>query len=122
MFITRYNPNILNYSFDDIFGDFFNDKKEYFSLQQDDETKEFYFEVELPGVKKSDTKISVDEKKLYISAERKGKRAFNYEKTILLPKNLDPESCRVTLEDGIMKILFKERGEIKTNRKEITVG
>ena len=92
------------------------------TLYQDEVTKEHYYEFDLPGMKKEDIKISTEDKKLYISAERKDtKRQTKFEKTITLPKTLDISSCHVTLEAGVLKVFFKTKEAAESNRKEIVI-
>lgn len=116
-----YNP--YRY-FNDLFDSFFIDtltatSKEYFYMQKDEETKEEYLEVELPGYKKEDTKVSIENGKLYINSERKGKK---YEKIVTLPKTLDLDKCRSTMEDGVLRIYFKDKIEPPpSNKKEIKI-
>lgn len=76
----------------------------------------------MPGIKKEDLKIEIENNILYISAERKGNREFKYEKSVSIPKTLDMTSCHVTLQLGILRVMFKEVENLKTDkRKQILI-
>ena len=106
----------------DVFKDNFWDMPQRQQLlYKDEETKEQYTELDLPGVKKEHISISIEGRRLNIKAERKGKREGKYAQTMFLPKTLDIDTCRVTLEEGVLRISFKEIGEDKPAKKEIPI-
>ena len=114
------------YCFDELWNFLYDEpiaQKEPVMLFQDEATKEYYYEFDLPGMKKEDVKISTDDKQLYISAERKNtKRQIKFEKTIILSKKLDISTCRATLEAGVLKLLFKSKEAVEApKRKEILI-
>ena len=107
--------------FDAFKDDFWGMQQRCFSLYKDEENAEQYLEIDLPGIKKEDVSISIEERKLFVKAERKGNRACKYSETMYLPKNLDIDTCRVILEEGVLRVSFKEKGGDKPERKEISI-
>ncbi|SFO00258.1 HSP20 family protein [Bizionia echini] len=86
------------------------------------------FEVEMavPGLKKSDFKIDVDNKVLSISTETKEdnkheepnytRREFGYasfKRTFTLPESVDDEKINANYNDGILSILLPKKEEAK---------
>lgn len=81
-------------------------------------------ELEMPGYKKEDIKISLKEDMLFISAkmERKGK-SKSFTKTHILPKKVDQNSIKASLEDGILSLEIQclpEKEEDKVKVIEIS--
>lgn len=66
----------------------------------------FKINLEMPGVKKNELKIEVDEGLIKISAEN-DKR--NYQFSTSYPKTLDPETLEASLEDGILELKAKSK-------------
>lgn len=94
-------------------ADDFGFAKEYITLFKEKENNGLYIEVDLPGVKKEDITLTVEDRKLKLNAERKGNRACKYERTISFPKHVDVSSCDAKLEDGVLRLDFKENEETK---------
>lgn len=83
-----------------------------------EDSNKFYFELELPGVKKDDLKISYQESVLTVSGEKKNALKDQKEKELLrneryfgtfkriftLPEGINPDSIEAKFEDGILAI------------------
>ncbi|MBI3586657.1 MAG: Hsp20/alpha crystallin family protein [Ignavibacteriales bacterium] len=93
---------------------------------------EFVVVAELPGVKKEDVKISVENGSLSISGERKVTGASQDAKTILnemqsqkfsrvihLPKNVDTSKISAELQNGILQITVPK--SIEAQAREINI-
>lgn len=87
---------------------------------------EFEVKVALPGVKKEDISIEVEDNRLKITGETKSNKETNqnrthvsefiygqFERTVLLPKNADFDKIEATLEDGILKISIPKQEVLK---------
>lgn len=95
-------------------------------------TNEFVIVAELPGVKKEDVKISVENGSLTLSGERKVAGAPQDAKTILnemrsqkfsrlihLPKNVDATKISAELQNGILQITVPKSAEAQA--REINI-
>ena len=91
---SRPDSDILSRSFDDLFNEFFSNTPSYKrdgfmpSVDISESEKQFELSVELPGMKKEDIKIDLENGRLTISGERKFK---NEEKRKKL------SSCRIQI-------------------------
>lgn len=91
--------NLLDLYFPSRFAS--NSRYDYVFYPTKDDKNLYKLELELPGVKKENVKVTVEDNKLKIKANKKGK---DYESSVLLPKTLDSNSCQAKLEDGILSI------------------
>lgn len=95
--------------------------------------KNFIISLTVPGVKKEDLKIEVNEDKLTISGERKSpegdvsvkyhkvQTAFGeFKETFTLPKDVDKEGIQAKQEDGVLTI-FVNKIEKKEKKSVIEV-
>jgi HSP20 family protein len=93
----------------------------------------FIVRADLPGVKKEDLKIEIDENNLLITGERKqekeekGEGYFHSERnygsfyrSIPLPEGAETEKVKATFNDGVLEVTLKAP-ETKENRKKITI-
>ena len=89
------------------------------------ESKESYVaRIDLPGVKKNDLKIEVNEGLLQLSAEKSCVRGESpnvekFERALRLPKGVDPEAISARLEDGILELTLGKVEELKPYQIEI---
>ncbi len=68
---------------------------------------------EIPGVEKSDVKITVENQTVKITAERDGKK---YQTKVSLTKEVDEKSAKATYKNGILEIVFNLTKERPTGR------
>ena len=89
-----------------------------------------HLELELPGVSKDNLEIVVQDGKLNVAAERKtpegvirymhNERHYGrVERTFSLPKEIDTESIKADLTDGLLRLAFSKRPEAQPKRVEI---
>lgn len=138
MTLVRYNRpngNLMSRNFSDIMDEFFNDvvrtNRDSFvpGIDISETDNQFLISAELPGMKKEDIDISVDNGRLSISGERKfekeeeGKtfhrvetRYGSFNRSFQLPDNVDAESVKATYENGILNISI-EKAEDKVKKK-----
>ena len=124
--------------FDEIFGDFFNVsvvnptgvKTPIHDVIEND--KEYIVEILLAGVLKENIKVDVEKDVLTINAERKASKDLKYnrketyfgkyERSFVLPDNVDTENISVALADGILTITIpKLVGDIKSSKRSIEI-
>ncbi|HUX61128.1 MAG TPA: Hsp20/alpha crystallin family protein [Ignavibacteriaceae bacterium] len=96
-----------------------------------EDSNKFYFELELPGVKKDDLKISYQESVLTVSGEKKNTLKDQKEKELLrneryfgtfkriftLPEGINPDSIEAKFEDGILAITVA-KVEVKSPKEK----
>lgn len=99
------------------------------------ETKdEFQVELLVPGRKKEDFKISLDNQLLTIAFEAPGKKEDDARKQVKkefslrsfsrsfnLDEKIDAEGIQAKYEDGVLALTLPVREEVKASPKEITV-
>ncbi len=91
--------------------------------------------VELPGMKKEDIEVTVQDGVLSISGERKREQTAEEEgvyrseryygrfhRTITLPKPVKEDEVKATYKDGVLTIVLPKTEEAKPKQIEVTVG
>lgn len=144
MSLIKYNPRTLrtfttNNLFDDLFNDrFFNNDVtvgKSFTPQVDISETEKAFELSfaIPGIKKNEIKIDLNEGQLVVSGERKFEekkedknfhsvetRYGSFSRSFHLPDNIDVEKVEAKYEDGLLNITIP-KDEKKIQKKTIAI-
>ena len=131
MLVTRYNPNrqmrefrkgfdILNAMLDEFTPEKENEFKADFTPAINTREGEFayHIEVDLPGMKKEDISIQVEDNTLVISGERKVKeeikeenyykiesRFGTFSRSFALPEDADIEKIHAESQDGVLEVI-----------------
>ncbi|MEA1995457.1 MAG: Hsp20/alpha crystallin family protein [Campylobacterota bacterium] len=92
-----------------------------------------YLDVEVPGMKKEDVKVKVEDKTLTVSGERKlekeekkegyyrVERSYgSFSRSFYLPDNVDPTKIKAKYEGGVLKLSIPKKEEAKP--KEVPVN
>lgn len=94
--------------------------------------KDYVFTMEMPGISKKDVNVSIDGDRLLVTAEnvqrtesdkgvlRREIRSQRYERSFTLGGNIDRETIKATMEDGVLTVTLPKKAE-KVGRK-ITVA
>ncbi|MFN8153021.1 MAG: Hsp20/alpha crystallin family protein [Bacteroidia bacterium] len=126
----------------DLFNDFFNDfaspefRKWSSPAVNISETDQAYkLQLAVPGLKKEDFKIAIEENTLVVSAEQKKEAAETTEKytrkefsfssftrRFNLPENVDQSGIAAGYEQGVMMITLPKKSEEKPKMREINIG
>lgn len=103
---------------------FYNRMSDY-KIEEDD--KNYFIEMDMPGVKKEDLEVGVKENILSIYAERKkedkteNKEAVvvsKYEQSFnISAKGIDIDNIQANLENGILTLTLPKKEEVKYERK-----
>lgn len=136
---SRPDSDILSRSFDDLFNEFFSNTPSYKrdgfmpSVDISETEKQFELSVELPGMKKEDICIDLENGRLTISGERKfennenGKnyhrvesRFGSFTRTFHLPDSIDEDTISAKYADGILNITI-DKSEDKV-KKQIEIA
>jgi len=94
----------------------------------------YYIEVELPGVKKEDINIDVNEDTLTISGERKIKEEHKddtfykvesvygkFERSFSLPEDVDTDKIEATSKNGVLEIKIPKVQKVEKAPKKIEI-
>ncbi len=134
----RYNRHLSNRSndllnpFDDFFRSFFGTDVSTNAMRVDvkDEGDHYLLEADMPGVKKEDVSIEVNDGVLTISAQTKQSREEKKENYVFSERRsgsfsrsftlngIDEEKISAACEDGVLKLTLPKLGEeVKTGRR-----
>ncbi|MCK9454078.1 MAG: Hsp20/alpha crystallin family protein [Sulfurimonas sp.] len=94
----------------------------------------YHVDVDLPGVKKEDIDISVEDNTLCISGKRETKEEVKeedyyrvessygkFQRSFTLPENIDAENIRAACEDGVLEVIIPKLKVIKNSAKKIEI-
>lgn len=127
---SRPGRNIAGKHFSDIMDEFFNEavanRSSTFTpnINISETEDHFSIEVEIPGMKKDDINLNVENRTLAISGERKQKseedgRRFHrvethygaFNRSFQLPEHVDEDSIEATYENGVLSVKMDKREE-----------
>lgn len=142
MTLVRYNrpgSNVASKRFSDIMDEFFNDavksRRDSFvpGIDISETDTQFEISVELPGMKKEDISVNLENKQLTISGERKfeneekGKTYHRVEtnygsfnRSFKLPDNVKEQTINASYEDGLLNITIDKSEEQVKKQIEIS--
>ncbi len=142
MTLVKYNPGTYRpTTFSSLLDKFFDDTFQG-GLQMDftpsvdiaETEKAFEIQIQLPGVKKSDVNIEIDNNQLVVSGERKFENESNeknyhsresyygkFSRSFSMPDIVNVDKINAKQEDGILTITLP-KDEKKTAKKLIKVG
>lgn len=131
--------NILNSV--DLFNDFFNDfagtefrKWNAPAVNISENDQAYKLQLAVPGLKKEDFKLALEENTLVISAEQQQestqttdrftRKEFNFSsftRRFNLPENVDQNNIEANYENGVMLVSLPKKTEEKPKAREINV-
>ena len=115
----------------DVFGDLNTRERAFTPTLNLSETKDAYIlEAELPGVKKEDISVDINDSILTFKGEKKHnfeekkdnfhviERSYgSFQRSFTLPENVDAKQVDAKLEDGVLRIELKKSAVSNTSRK-----
>lgn len=135
---TRPSTNLHSKNFSDILDEFFNEslnqRRDSFmpSVDISETEKEFEVSVALPGMKKEDIHVDLENGRLTISGERKFENEENgknyhrvetgfgsFNRSFQLPDSIDEESISAKYQDGVLNITINKSEEKVKKQIEI---
>ncbi len=142
MTITKYSPmRTADYpavprTFSNLLDDFFNDvvasdsgRLYVPSMDVSETDSHYHIQVSLPGMKKDEINIDLEDRRLTITGERKEEtedkgRKFHvretrygqFERTVMLPNNINQDKIDARFEDGILNLDI-EKKEKQVNKQ-----
>ena len=143
MTLIKYEPFRELENFDDkiqsllnTFPDFNSEYEESFYPKIDisEDEKNIYVDSELPGMKKNDIKISLNDNILTISGEKKSEKkekdlSFyrneriygSFSRSFTIPGEINPDNIDAKFEDGILKIVIEKMKEKNVSGRLINI-
>ena len=91
----------------------------------------YVIEMDLPGMKKEDIKVEIEENRVTISGERSKEGAENcissrlfgtFSKTIALPEAADMETMMAKYENGVLTLIVNKKAEYLNRKKNIVIA
>ena len=140
MRIVKYNnnnvfPSLMNEFFNDDFGlNFFNRNYSVPSVNSIENNDSFEIDLAVPGMKKEDFSIELNDKVLVISSEssnniEKDKMRLNefnfssFQRSFRVPDSVDQDKIKANYKNGILKIKLPKRKEsISKPNRVINIG
>lgn len=147
MYVTRYNPareiKEFRRGFDNFnsFLDHFIEKSS--TIKNSDftpsvNTREgehaYHVELDLPGIKKEDINVDVNDNIVTISGERKSKEEVKedeyykiessygkFERSFTLPENVDVENIHAESQDGVLEVVIPKLEKVEKKPKKIEI-
>ena len=144
MLVTRYNPgfrmrefrrgfDLLNSMLDEFNGD--NENGFVPAINTREGEYAYHIEVDLPGIKKEDIDIKVEDNTLVISGERKMKEELkeenyykiessfgSFSRSFSLPEEADVENIHAESKDGVLEVVVPKLESAKVDKvKKISV-
>lgn len=128
--------SILSRNMDGLFPDygFPEEDKLAMPIELKEKDKEYTVKAELPGVKKEDLDIDMEDNYITINAKKQEehdeendgykKSEFSYgefARTIYFPQEIDINNTKAKLEHGVLKITAPKKIIEKNNKKKLTV-
>lgn len=138
---AQYDPlELAQREFDSIFGRLLGNRETDggylapYGVDVREDQDHIYVEAELPGFKKEEVDITLENQTLTISAERKTetkpddksqhllreRRYTRFQRSFTLPPTVDEQSVNAQLNEGILKVTLNKREESKP--RKIKVG
>jgi len=131
-------PMGLSRRLDRVFDDFFSDWPESRTFGRTDVYEKdgsIFFETELPGAKREDINIKVEDHQLVISGETKreekveeenyfrmGRSVGTFQRTYPLPDEVsEPNKIEAKFQDGILKVRVPLSNSIKEKEKPVEI-
>lgn len=108
-------------TFDNIIDQFFNDLSydPRFSLMNtnnvsnyyNENEKEYYLTMDVPGMSKNDIEVTFDSNRLKISGQRKSDKYDSYEygkmeRTFIVPSNVETDKISAKIDNGVLKVML----------------
>ncbi|MGI6394278.1 MAG: Hsp20/alpha crystallin family protein [bacterium] len=132
---NRVVPSRFNWM-EDLFSEFFNNSLERVPAESsfpkvdiEEDEKSYLFKIELPGVKKEDISIEIDNRVLTVSGEKKEEKeeksgnvfrkesySGSFSRSFTLPEHVSPDEADAKCVDGIL-FLSIPKSEEKSKKK-----
>ena len=141
---STYAPSdTIQREFDTMLGRFFGGQRDTgdggylapYGVDVREDADHIYVEAELPGFKKDEVDVTLENQTLTISAERKSetrkgeqkgdwllheRRYSRFQRSFTLPPTVDEQTCDAKLNDGVLTITLNKREETKPRKVQVS--
>jgi HSP20 family protein len=100
----------------------YNDRSASPSAEVTETEKHFLLSMDLPGLKKEDIQIEVQDKLLTVSGERKREPRRNFKRSFTLPNSIHSEQIEARYEDGVLELYLPKIAAAQPRKVEIHTG
>jgi HSP20 family protein len=88
-----------------------------------EENEEGYFiQLDVPGVRKDDVRISAENRHLVIEAERKGRNAAKLRRVFSLPDDVNVDAISAQTQDGVLELALPKKEQAKPKQIVVQEG
>ena len=120
-------------NFDCYFNGLVHDSYKYKrpNVSINDDNKNYFLSLDIPGVNKGDIEITVNDGVMNIKCERKKKNDtfsysevsnFNYERSFYIPDNANENKIKAKSNNGVLLIEIPKLKKVKKNSKKIDIS
>lgn len=132
--VLRKNNNLFDNWFDDMFT---VEKKQYMRSDVKELDNEYEFKIDMPGYKKENIKISLDDGYLTVEAdnaceckkEDKKEKFLHKERfyghvcrTFYVGEDINEEGIKAKFEDGVLNLVVPKKEHVEPEKKYITIA
>ena len=130
------NNEVLNRFFDDeVLSRLLAENYRSIAVDVIEEKEQYILKADMPGIKKEDIKVSLEDNILTIEAERKSEaeaqdkqihrieRSFGrYQRSLNLGTNVDAGKIKANYKDGVLELFVPKSEEVKPKTIEVQVS
>lgn len=122
-FVTPYwSNNSLASSLWQELDQLYSDRSVSPSTEVTETDKHFLMSMDLPGLKKEDIQIEVQDKLLTVSGERKREPRRSFKRSFTLPNSISGEHIEARYEDGVLELYLPKVQAAQPRKVEIQSG
>mgnify|MGYP001424733073 CR=1 FL=1 len=109
-----------NQYFPTVFDVLFEEPRYTSVHSQVEENEQGYFiQLDAPGIRKEDLKISVENRHLLIEGERKGQTTRKLRRAFNLPDDVDTAQIAAQMKDGVLELALPKKEQAKPKLIEV---
>ena len=90
--------------------------------QVEEDEQGYFVQLDVPGISKSDLKISVENRHLLIEGERKGKVPQKLRRVFSLPNDVEEGSIAAQVKDGVLELALPKKEQAKPKSIPVKEG
>lgn len=111
----------MNYYFP-TYTSFFDTQVSRARSRVEEDENGYYIQIDTPGIKLEDLKISTEGRYLTIEGERKGRFQETISKSFSLPDDVDLDKVEAQLKDGVLELALPKKEQLKPKTIAVKEG
>jgi HSP20 family molecular chaperone IbpA len=104
------------------YSSFFNTQISRSSSRVEEDANGYYIQLDAPGIKLEDLKISTEGRYLSIEGERKGRFKETLSKSFSLPDDVELDKIEAQLKDGVLELALPKKEQVKPKTIAVKEG